>query len=310
MDLRHLRYFIAVAEELHFTRAARRLHIAQPPMSRQIRELEEELGVTLFNRTRRQVELTDAGQVFLIKARQVLRAAESAVLETQRAERGETGKLAVGFFEQTAYTLLPPILRAFNQRFPEVDVQLRWFPVIDQVEALEQGEVDIAFVRPVADLSAVSKRLLLTDGQRTHYLQHDVHIVSPRQQFRRIVLTWIGKLFQCVFCFIVVVAGPQEHPPALRGGFAAMPVQDTVLQNPLEQRRPFLIAAAAILFHQFKHGILHDIQGFGRLVRRQQRHAIGTALHTGKKGIEIQRYRAVGHVRLDPGFNCLILVFS
>lgn len=164
MDLRHLRYFIAVAEELHFTRAARRLHIAQPPMSRQIRELEEELGVTLFNRTRRQVELTEAGQVFLVKARQVLRAAESAVLETQRAERGETGKLAVGFFEQTAYTLLPPILRAFHQRFPEVDVQLRWFPVIGQVEALEQGEVDIAFVRPVADLSALSKRLLLTEA--------------------------------------------------------------------------------------------------------------------------------------------------
>ena len=164
MDLRHLRYFIAVTEELHFTRAARRLHIAQPPMSRQIRELEQELGVTLFNRTRRQVELTDAGQVFLVKARQVLRAAESAVLETQRAERGETGKLAVGFFEQTAYTMLPPILRAFNQRFPEVDVQLRWFPVIDQVEALEQGEVDIAFVRPVVDLSAVSKRLLLTEA--------------------------------------------------------------------------------------------------------------------------------------------------
>ena len=163
MDLRHLRYFIAVAEELHFTRAARRLHIAQPPLSRQIRELEGELGVSLFNRTLRQVELTDAGQVFLFKARQVLRAAEAAVLETQRAERGETGKLAVGFFEQTAYTLLPPILRAFSERFPEVDVQLRWFPVIGQIEALEQGEVDIAFVRPVADLSAVSKQLLLTE---------------------------------------------------------------------------------------------------------------------------------------------------
>jgi len=164
MDLRHLRYFIAVAEELHFTRAARRLHIAQPPLSRQLRQLEKELGVTLFIRTRRQVELTDAGQVFLVKARQVLQAAESAVTETQRAERGETGKLAVGFFEQTAYTLLPPILRAFNERFPEVDVQLRWFPVIGQVKALEQGEVDIVFVRPVADLSAVSKRLLLKEA--------------------------------------------------------------------------------------------------------------------------------------------------
>jgi DNA-binding transcriptional LysR family regulator len=163
VDLRHLRYFVVVAEELNFTRAARRLHIAQPPLSRQIRELEDQLGVTLINRTLRQIELTDAGQVFLVKAKQVLRAAESAVVETQRAQRGETGTLAVGFFEQAAYTLLPPILRAFNERFPEVDVQLRWFPVVSQIEALMQGEIDIAFLRPVVDLSGVRRTLLLEE---------------------------------------------------------------------------------------------------------------------------------------------------
>jgi len=163
MDLRHLRYFIAVAEELHFTKAAQRLHIAQPPLSRQIRELEEEMGVTLINRAARQIELTDAGQVFLERARQVLRAADAAVLETQRAQRGETGKLAVGFFEQAAYTLLPPTLHAFHERFPEVDVQLRWFPVVGQLTALMQGEIDIAFVLPVVDLAGVSKALLLKE---------------------------------------------------------------------------------------------------------------------------------------------------
>jgi DNA-binding transcriptional LysR family regulator len=163
MDLRHLRYFVAVAEELHFTRAAKRLHIAQPPLSRQIRELEQELGATLLNRTRHHIELSDAGRVFLEKARQILRATESAVVEVQRAQRGEIGTLAVGFFEQTAYTLLPPVLRAFQKRFPDVEVQLRWFPVVGQVDALMRGDVDVAFVRPVADLDGLSKELLVEE---------------------------------------------------------------------------------------------------------------------------------------------------
>ncbi|MDB5963166.1 MAG: LysR family transcriptional regulator, partial [Massilia sp.] len=92
MDLRHLRYFIAVAEELHFTKAAERLHIAQPPLSKQIRQLEAEMGVTLLQRTNRHIELTDAGRVFLEKAKQILLATSSAVTETQRTQRGEIGK--------------------------------------------------------------------------------------------------------------------------------------------------------------------------------------------------------------------------
>src|SRR6476469_5223599 len=99
MDLRHLRYFIAVAEELHFTKAAERLHIAQPPLSKQIRQLEAEMGVTLLQRTNRHIELTDAGRVFLEKAKQILLATSSAVTEAQRTQRGDIGKLAVGFFE-------------------------------------------------------------------------------------------------------------------------------------------------------------------------------------------------------------------
>lgn len=163
MDLRHLRYFIAVAEELHFTKAAKRLHIAQPPLSRQIRQLEEEIGVTLLQRTNRFMELTDAGRIFLEKAKQILRATDSAVVETQRAQRGEIGKLAVGFFEHTSYTLLPPILRAYRERFPTVEVQLRWFRVIDQIDALMRGDVDISFIRPVTDLDDISKESLLRE---------------------------------------------------------------------------------------------------------------------------------------------------
>lgn len=163
MDLRRLRYFIAVAEELNFTKAAARLHMAQPPLSRQIRDLEEELGVTLLNRTHHHIELSDAGRVFLEKARQVLLAADSAIVEAQRAQRGEIGSLAIGFFEQIAYTLLPPTLRAFQERHPMVEVQLRWFPVVDQVEALRRGDIDLAFVRPVTDLAGLSKETLLEE---------------------------------------------------------------------------------------------------------------------------------------------------
>lgn len=163
MDLRHLRYFIAVAEELSFTKGAERLHKAQPPVSQQIRQLEDEIGVTLLNRTRRHVELTEAGRVFLDQARQILRSTESAVVQAQRAQRGEIGRLTVGFFEHMSYTLLPPILRAYRDRFPSVDVQLRWFPVISQAEALRRGDLDIAFLRPVPDMNEVTWETILEE---------------------------------------------------------------------------------------------------------------------------------------------------
>lgn len=163
MNLRHMRYFIAVAEELSFTQAAMRLHIAQPPLSQQIRQLEEELGVTLFQRTKRHVQLTDAGQVLYVHAKQILRATEIAALQTQRAERGEIGRLAVGFFEHMSYTLLPPIYRVFSERFPDVEVALRWFPVVNQADALQRGDVDIAFMRPLAEVEGISTETLLTE---------------------------------------------------------------------------------------------------------------------------------------------------
>ena len=163
MDLRHLRYFVAVAEELSFTKAAERLNKAQPPISQQIRQLEEEIGVTLLVRTRRHVELTEAGRVFLDQARQILRSTEGAVVQAQRAQRGEIGSITVGFFEHMSYTLLPPILRAFRERFSAVDVQLRWFPVIRQAEALRRGEIDIAFLRAVPDLGEVTWQTILEE---------------------------------------------------------------------------------------------------------------------------------------------------
>jgi DNA-binding transcriptional LysR family regulator len=111
MELRHLRYFVTVAEELHFGRAAQKLHISQPPLSMQIRALEKELGVTLLNRTQRHVSLTQAGAALLGEARHILARVEQAVLMTKRAGRGEIGELAIGFISVADYNVLPVVLR-------------------------------------------------------------------------------------------------------------------------------------------------------------------------------------------------------
>ena len=148
MELRHLRYFITVAEELHFGRAAQRLHIAQPPLSQQIRQLEEELGVILFHRTKRSVQLTDAGQVFLEEAKQVLIQAAQAVQAAQRASRGEIGQLVVSFVSSAAYNVLPKILQAFRARFPEVNLALHELTTDKQLQGLRDGWIDVGFLRP------------------------------------------------------------------------------------------------------------------------------------------------------------------
>jgi DNA-binding transcriptional LysR family regulator len=148
MELRHLRYFVAVAEELHFGRAAKRLHIAQPPLSQQIQALERELGVRLLDRTRRRVELTEAGKVFLTEATRTLTQAARAVDAAQRAARGEMGQLAVGFVTTVTYELLPPILRTFRRRFPTVRLVLREMSTPDQVRAVLDGELHVGLVRP------------------------------------------------------------------------------------------------------------------------------------------------------------------
>ncbi len=148
MELRSLRYFVAVAETLHFSRAAERLHIAQPPLSQQIQRLEKEMGVQLFERTKRSVRLTAAGEVFLQEAYRTLAQAEYAVHAAQQAERGEIGRLALGFVGSSAYGVLPAMIQAFRERFPHVELILREWTTVEQVQALHKEEIQIGFVRP------------------------------------------------------------------------------------------------------------------------------------------------------------------
>src|SRR5689334_10137326 len=124
MELRHLRYFVAVAEELHFRRAAQRLHMSQPPLSQQIRKLEEDVGATLLVRNQRRVELTAAGAAYYARARDILDAVEDAAREARRVQRGEVGRLAVGFVGSALYSVVPELLRSFRERHPDVALRL------------------------------------------------------------------------------------------------------------------------------------------------------------------------------------------
>ena len=149
MELRHLRYFVAVAEELHFGRAAARVHTAQSSFSAQIRDLEQEIGVKLLHRTKRQVHLTDAGRVFLVQARSTLKQAEQAIRAAKRAEEGHAGTLAIGFVPSADCISFPEIVKRFRQQHADVQIELRNLIASEQVEALRQGELDIGFMRPL-----------------------------------------------------------------------------------------------------------------------------------------------------------------
>ncbi|MGU7770261.1 LysR substrate-binding domain-containing protein [Burkholderia sp. MR1-5-21] len=146
MDLRHLRYFVAVAEEEHFGRAAKRLHIVQPALSMQIRSLEEELGGPLFQRTSRRVLLTEAGSMLLEDARRLLAQADRVRQDVQRSLKGEIGSVRIGFVGHTVFGGdLIEDLRRFRQLYPDVELHLNEVAPRQQVEALLSGELDVAY---------------------------------------------------------------------------------------------------------------------------------------------------------------------
>ncbi|MBP0491270.1 LysR family transcriptional regulator [Pararoseomonas indoligenes] len=149
-ELSQLRCFVAVAEELHFRRAAARLHMTQPPLSRQIQLLEHEIGFALFLRTSRAVRLTPAGQVFLHQARRMLRMAEGAAREALRVARGETGSLTLGFTAASSYAVLPRLVALIRRSAPGIELNLREMVTVEQWTALRAGGIDAGLLRPPA----------------------------------------------------------------------------------------------------------------------------------------------------------------
>ena len=157
MELRQLRYFVAVAEELHFARAAQQLHLSQQALSFQIKQLEAEVGAVLFERTTRRVELTAAGQALLKEVRIAFEHLQSGIQTAQRAGRGDVGRLVVGYISTTLYNIMPPIVRVFRQRYPEVEVVLQEVVPPALEEGILSGEIDAGLSgllrKPAPDLA-------------------------------------------------------------------------------------------------------------------------------------------------------------
>ena len=147
-DLRLLRYFVTTAEELHFGRAAAKLHVSQPALSVQVRRLEQQLGVQLLLRTSRHVEMTPAGEVFLEESRRLLAAAERAYDAARQAAKGARGRLVVGFVANAAGELTPRILSAFQATHPGIQLEMQQHDFADPYAGLAEGATDVAFVRP------------------------------------------------------------------------------------------------------------------------------------------------------------------
>ena len=178
MELRHLRYFVTVAEELHFGRAARRLHMSQQPLSRQVRNLEEELAVQLFFRTKRTVRLTPAGAAFLREAQKVIDQANYAVSIVRRVSKGESGLFRVGFSGLVLNGVMPAIVRQFREQFPDVHLELTRIQTNEQVKALVEGEIHAGLLHPPMDTASLSyeviyKEPLIAIFSETHPLAKD-----------------------------------------------------------------------------------------------------------------------------------------
>lgn len=184
MDLRHLRYFIAVAEEENIGRAANRLHISQPPLTRQIQQLEDELGVRLFRRTPKGMELTQAGELFLEEARNIRAVVEQATERTQRAGQGKLGRLDVAIFGSAILDAIPKLLLSFKNTHPEVKVVLHTMTKAEQIDALRQRRITVGFNRMLGPLAEIGTELVTTEALLLAVHERDPLSALPAIPFR------------------------------------------------------------------------------------------------------------------------------
>ncbi|MGC4109323.1 MAG: LysR family transcriptional regulator [Nocardioides sp.] len=182
LNIRQLRYFVAVAEELHFTRAAERLGMAQPPLSQQIKQLENDLNAVLFRRTRRSVQLTREGQMLLERARPLLAGVQDIEDLMQRAGRGEAGLLRVGYVASACFETIPAVVRAFRHRYPDIQLQLNELGSGPQVEQLLSNQIDVGLLRPPTYTDELTFSPLFEEQMLI--LLPDTHRLAKRKRVR------------------------------------------------------------------------------------------------------------------------------
>jgi DNA-binding transcriptional LysR family regulator len=163
MELRHLRYFIAVGEEQHYGRAAKRLHVAQPALSRQIQDLEDEIGFKLFDRLPRGVKISAAGKLFLEDARRILQQLNESTVRAKRAATGQTGTLRVGFIESISWHgVVPDSFRLFRERQPDAELEVKPLSSLEQLEAVSAGQLDAGYVHATANTNRELAQLVVS----------------------------------------------------------------------------------------------------------------------------------------------------
>jgi DNA-binding transcriptional LysR family regulator len=164
MDLRNLNYFQVLAEELHFGRAAERLNISQPPLSRMIKQLEDDFGVLLFERTKRKVLLTSAGEELLVQTKQMISQMASIKKRLKIVGKGESGNLRIGYVGATMHGNLPNLLNKFYENYPEIDLNFEEQPNINLMQSINNGTMDVAFVRTWLNPKNLEEKIILTES--------------------------------------------------------------------------------------------------------------------------------------------------
>jgi DNA-binding transcriptional LysR family regulator len=190
MELRHLRYFVAVAEQLHFRHAAEMVHVAQPALSQQIRQLEKEIGVTLFERSRHKVRLTSAGKAFYENAQAVLQQAAQAVAQARKVEHGEAGTLRVGFVSTAAISVLPDAIKKLRQQVPLAEVELNELAAGEQIEGLYRELLDIGFIHAKLPDEDVLETMVVARDRLIAAVPESTELARSRRIDLRALASW------------------------------------------------------------------------------------------------------------------------
>lgn len=274
MELRQLRYFLVVADELHFGRAAERLHITQPPLTVAVRRLEHELGVQLLERTTRRVALTAAGQAFKERIQSAIAELDDAAADVADVAAGKSGKIRVGFVSSASYTTVPEAIRAFRQQHPRVDLVLNPLTSGEQIEQLLDGNLDLGLIRDPGDIPGLNLERLNTEDlvvviPDTHHLAAAEEI-DPKDLEGEPMILFPYRLMPGFVARVLRLFEPRPTPPI-------------VVQQAIHQETVLGLVAAGL-----------GISVLPESVRRFQMPGVTTRRFVGRPQTELHVARAFG----------------